>query len=297
MLSRRPGKGEKETDMERFEEGIRIEETGEGEPILFVHADFVDGGMWKQVMEGLSPRFTVACFDKRGYGRSDSATGPVCRRRELERVVRSLGRGPVHLVGCSNGGQSSLDLALERPDLVGTLTLVNATPSGFRLEGAPPPELLEMIAAMVRGDCTTASELQTRIWFDGPGRDCRAMNDGLLAARAEAARMNRICVERGTFSIADAIPADPLDPPAIERLKDVRQPTLVVSGALDYSENRRASKILAEGIPGARLLSMDDCAHVPPLEAPRRFAQILTSFIAATSHSTVGRGDDAHRRR
>lgn len=90
--------------MERFVEGLRIEEWGEGEPILFVHADFVDGRMWSRVMASLSCRFRVACFDKRGYGRSEVAHGPICRRRELERVVRALGVGAVHLVGCSNGG-------------------------------------------------------------------------------------------------------------------------------------------------------------------------------------------------
>jgi len=265
--------------MERFEEGIHVEETGEGEPILFVHADFVDGGMWKRTLEQVSPRFRVTSFDKRGFGRSAPATGPICRRRELETVVRSLARGPVHLVGCSHGGQSSLDLALEHPDLVRSLTLVNSTPSGFSFEGAPPPELLEMLAALARGDLATASELQIHIWFDGPTRSLGDIKGARLEARAEAARMNRIFVDRGTFVIADAVPKDPLDPPAMGRLGEVRVPTLVVSGDLDYAENRRASRILADGIPRARLHRMDDCAHVPPLEAPQAFAQILTSFI------------------
>ena len=242
--------------MERFENGIRIEERGEGETVLFVHADFVDGGMWSSVMERLAPRYRVACFDKRGFGRSEPATGPICRRRELEAVARSLGRGPVHLVGCSNGGQSALDLALERPELVRSLTLVNSTPSGFEMRGAPPPELLEMIGAMTRGDVDAASGLQIKIWFDGPARAAADLDEGRLAARAEASRMNRIFVERGTFIAADAAPADPLDPPAIARLAELRAPTLIVSGDLDYAETRRASAVMAERIPGARMLHM-----------------------------------------
>jgi pimeloyl-ACP methyl ester carboxylesterase len=265
--------------MERFEEGIYVEESGEGAPILFVHADFVDGGMWTRTLEQVSPRFRVASFDKRGYGRSAPATGPICRRSELETVLRSLGRGPVHLVGCSNGGQSSLDLALETPDLLRSLTLVNATPSGFSFEGAPPPELLEMLAAVARGDLATASELQVHMGFDGPTRTPGDMRAASLEARSEATRMNQIFMERGTFVIADAVPKDPLDPPAMGRLGEFRVPTLVVSGDLDYAENRRASRLLADGIPRARLVRMEDCAHVPPMEAPQAFAQILTSFI------------------
>jgi pimeloyl-ACP methyl ester carboxylesterase len=280
-------KGRRRHKMERFENGIRIEERGEekgeGKTILFVHADFVDGGMWKAVMDRLSPRYRVACFDKRGYGRSEPATGPICRRRELETVLRSLGGGgSVHLVGCSNGGQSSLDLALEHPELVRSLTLVNSPPSGFEMRGDPPPELLEMIAAMTRGDLDATSELQIRIWFDGPERRTGDFDKAKLAARAEAARMNRIFVERGTFLATGGADAEPLNPPAIGRLGEIRLPTLIVSGDLDYSETRRASSIMAEGIPGARMLRMAGCAHVAPMEEPEAFSDALAAFIEAT---------------
>jgi pimeloyl-ACP methyl ester carboxylesterase len=265
--------------MERFENGIRIEEKGEGETILFVHADFVDGGMWRPVMDRLSTRFRTVCFDKRGYGGSAPATGPICRRRELEAILRSLGSGNAHLVGCSNGGQSALDLALEHPELARSLTLVNSPPSGFEMRGAPPPELLEMIAAMTRGDLGATSELQLKIWFDGPSRDASGFDEARSAARAEAARMNRIFVERGTFLATGGAEAEPLDPPAIGRLSELRVPTLIVSGGLDYSETRRASAIMAERIPGARMLRMEGCAHVPPLEEPEAFSEALRVFI------------------
>jgi pimeloyl-ACP methyl ester carboxylesterase len=267
--------------MERFERGIRIEEAGEGDTILFVHADFVDGGMWKGVMERLSSRYRVVCYDKRGYGRSEPATGPICRRRELESIVRSIDGGPVHLVGCSNGGQSSLDLALERPELVRSLALVNSTPSGFQPEGAPPPEILEMIAAMTRGDIAATNGLQIRIWFDGPGREIEDFDEARLAARAEAARMNRIFVEGGGFLASGSTEIDPLDPPALKRLGEVRRPTLVVSGDLDYSETRRASELMAAGIPGARFRRMGGCAHAAPLEEPEAFSDMLAAFIEA----------------
>jgi pyruvate,water dikinase len=57
-----------------------------------------------------------------------------------------------HLVGCSNGGQICLDLALEQPQRVASLTLVGSTPSGFETQGTPPRYLLEMFEAVQRGD-------------------------------------------------------------------------------------------------------------------------------------------------
>lgn len=91
--------------------------------------------------------------------------------------------------------------------------------------------------------------------------------------------MNRIFVERGTFIAADAAPADPLDPPAIARLAELRAPTLIVSGDLDYAETRRASAVMAERIPGARMLHMAGCAHAAPMEEPGTFSDMLTSFF------------------
>jgi len=250
---------------------------GAGEPVLFIHADFVDGRMWDGVRARLGGLCTAA-FDKTGYGRSSPATGPVPRRRELKEVFDTLALGPVHVVGCSNGGCQALDFALEYPDQVLSLTLVNAFPSGWQPQGAPPPQILAMIEALQKSDLEAASELQLQIWFDGPGRTTSALGSEAQSAREEAAVMNRIFVERGTFFVTGGAPVEPLDPPALGRLGEVRARTLVVDGQFDWPENRRASRLLADGIPGARLIEVD-AAHVPPLEDPVGFARILGAFL------------------
>lgn len=252
---------------------------GRGDLVLFIHADFVDSRMWDWTMSRLAAKRSVAAYDKTGYGASDRASGPMCRRMELADVVDAIGTAPVHLVGCSNGGQQALDYALERPGRVRSLCLVNSPPSGFVLRGAPPPELLEMMRASGEGRLDEANELQTRIWFDGPRRDPASLDAARLEARARA--MNRIFIDNLTFPIADLEPLDPLSPPAAERLGDVAVPVLVVSGALDYDETRRASRLLADGIPGARFAEMEGCAHVPPLEDPRGFADLLEGFLSS----------------
>jgi 3-oxoadipate enol-lactonase len=260
---------------------ISCRRTGEGEAVLFLHADFVDGRMWQGTMALLEKRWSMTAYDKLGYGSSDRAPGPLCRRRELADVMETMGSTPVHLVGCSNGGQQALDYALEFPERVKSLCLVNSTPSGFMPRGEAPAELLEMIRASSEGRLEDANELQIRIWFDGPHRAVASLEKERLEARAFAKEMNRIFVYNGTFPVAVMNPLDPLDPPAISRLGEVRVPTLVMSGELDYDENRRASRVLADGIPGARLVEMKGCAHVPPLEEPREFSGVLEEFLAS----------------
>jgi len=256
---------------------IHAESEGTGPAVVFVHADFVDGRLWDGVRAHLAARYQTVAYDKLGFGRSDPATGPVNRRQELTAVVDALGLETFHLVGCSNGGQQALDFTLEHPTRVLSLTLVNATPSGWQPQGDMPPLLMQMFAAVQAGDWAAANELQVKIWFDGPDRDKVRFSPDLQEARRLALAMNRICLERGTFFVADAQPLAPLDPPAAPRLGEVKVPTLVVDGLWDWSENRRASRLLAEGIPGAQRVEVDG-GHVAPLEDPAGFAALWDKF-------------------
>ncbi len=255
---------------------LHTRRVGLGERVIFSHADFVDSRMWDGVMNFVSSKYEAFCWDKTGFGASDIAREALCRRRELERVVEFAGGEAVHLVGCSNGGQQALDFALEHPELVLSLTLINSSPSGFVPEGPIPAELSEMIQAMQEGRLEDANELQTRIWFDGPSRKAKQINAN--RGRGPVKEMNMIFIRNNTFFTADLVPLDPLDPPAITRLDEIRVPVLVIDGELDYSENRRANRLLYNKIPGSQLVTMPGCAHVPPVEEPEQFSRIWFDF-------------------
>lgn len=255
---------------------IHAESEGSGEAILFIHADFVDARMWDGVRSALSARYRTAAYDKLGYGRSDPVEGPVPRLQELEAVIGALDLGSFHLVGCSNGGQLALDFALAYPERVRSLTLVNSTPSGWQPQGEMPPIIGEMIGALQAGDTAAASELQVRIWFDGPDRDKSRFSQTLQEARRLASAMNLICVERNTFF--KSFPGTP-DTPSLPRLAEVSVPALVIDGLRDWEDNRRANRFLAEGIPGARRIEIDG-GHAAPMEDPAGFAALWEKSIA-----------------
>ena len=65
----------------------------------------------------------------------------------------------------------------------------------------------------------------------------------------------------------------------LERLSELRCPTLVISGALDQGAPVALSEAMAERIPGAELLVFDQAAHLSVAEQPVRFAQALQTFI------------------
>ena len=257
---------------------IFYQTAGAGEALVLCHAGFVDSRMWDDQWDELARRYRVVRFDMRGYGQSDPAGGPISRRADLLWVLERLGIERAILVGCSLGGEVALDFALEHPEMVTALALVSAAPGGFAMQGEPPRYLFEMIGAIEAGDLERAAELQTRIWIDGSFREPEEVDAGL---RQRAREMSLIALENDTWRTVDTQPLSPLDPPAAERLGEVRAPTLIVAGDRDHPEILRAAEALAAGIGDARQEIMAGCAHMPSMEQPARFNQLLLDFLAS----------------
>jgi pimeloyl-ACP methyl ester carboxylesterase len=249
---------------------------GSGPTLVLTHAGFVDSGMWDGQWEDFTRSYRVIRYDMIGYGKSSPAMGALCRRDDLYHLLQQLGVERAMLLGCSMGGEVTLDFTLEHPQIVAGLVLVSSAPSGFQFQGQPPANLLEMMAAVQQGDLERASDLQIRIWVDGPFRQPEQVNPGV---RKHAAAMNRIAVKNGTWARADVQPLRPLVPPAIERLGQVGVPTLIVDGALDDPEVLRAGELLHNQIPGAKKVILPESAHVPNMEKPVDFNQAVLSFL------------------
>ena len=255
---------------------LYYEMAGKGMPLVLSHAAFLDSRMFDAIWEPLAKHFCVIRYDMRGFGQSSPATGPLCRRDDLNQLLNHLEITEAHLVGCSNGGQISLDLALEQPQRFKSLTLVDSTPSGFELHGEPPRYILEMFDAMQKGDINRSNELQIRIWLDGETREPEKVD---LSLRRKALEMNRIPVSQSTFFIADAQPINPLNPPAITQLEAVNCPTLVIAGALDHPEVLRAADEMVKRIPNAKKTIIASTGHVPSYEQPDAFVKLLLDFL------------------
>ena len=87
-------------------------------------------------------------------------------------------------------------------------------------------------------------------------------------------------VEQRTFLIADAQPANPLDPPAVTRLQEISCPVFIVVGALDHPEVLRAGDLMAATLPNARHSIVEGAGHVPSYERPDAFNKLLLDFLA-----------------
>lgn len=256
---------------------LYYETAGEGKAVVLLHAGIVDSGMWGDQWGALAQRFRAIRYDMRGFGQSDALQESVSQRRELQRLLQQLGIQRASLVGCSLGGEVALDFALEHPETVESLVLVSAVPSGFALQGEPPQHILEMIEAMQQGEMERASDLQIRVAVDGPFREPEQVDP---AVRQRATAMNRQALAGGGWPEA-VEQIDPLDPPAVGRLGEVRAPVLIMAGALDHPEILRAAEQMAAGIGGAQKVILADTAHLPNMEKPAEFNEAVNGFLQA----------------
>jgi pimeloyl-ACP methyl ester carboxylesterase len=84
------------------------------------------------------------------------------------------------------------------------------------------------------------------------------------------------------YSAADYLDETPDAPPerqAVDRLAELRSPTLVLVGELDIPDFQIIAEVLAGNIVGARLQVIADSGHIPPLEQPQAFNQALLAFL------------------
>lgn len=114
--------------------------TGKGPPVLFLHGFPQTRALWEDVVAGLSDRFTCVTADLRGYGASgkpDEAGGAYAFREmawDMTRLMSRLGHARFHLVGHDRGGRVAHRLALDAPDRVASLTVMDIVPTRFLLE-------------------------------------------------------------------------------------------------------------------------------------------------------------------
>jgi 3-oxoadipate enol-lactonase len=255
---------------------LHVIDEGTGSPILLLHAGIADSRSWDEMVPLLNRAgYRTIRFDQRGAGGSTTEDVAFSRVADLLAVLDATGIDRVVLVGNSMGGVLAFDTAIEAPDRVVAIVGVAAGLGGF--DGGNTPEELAMFAEMERleeqepVDPAAVADVDIRVWVDGPGQP---------PTRVPAA-IRDLVREMDLFD-----PSRPqgkpirLNPPASDRLAELRCPILAVAGEIDVSEVAVTARHLEANAPNARALVWPDVAHMIGMEQPARLTDAIVGFLA-----------------
>jgi 3-oxoadipate enol-lactonase len=253
---------------------IHYERSGDGLPVIFIHAGIADHRMWEPQVPAFAKHFDAIRPDIRGFGESELPPTRWSTVADVLGLMDELQLKPAHLVGCSLGSIIAIDFALEHPERISKLVLVGPGIGGARFVRKYAELFAEVVAGDQSGDRAAQNQAEMRLFLDGPRRPEGYVRQPLRELFLD---MNRIKFQ-SDFNHA---PTDDLDPPAFERLDEITAPTLVVVGDEDIPSVFDAVELLLEKVPNARKAVIHDAAHLPNLEHPEEFNAAVLGFLLA----------------
>lgn len=251
--------------------GINLyyEVNGQGQPLLFIHGLGSSTRDWESQVPEFSQSHQVITFDLRGHGQSDKPSGPYSiplMAADTAALLKALGIQSAHVVGISLGGGVAIQLALDAPELVKTLVVVNSGP------------------AMGTSAADARKEIEGRVALVQQ-YGMRAMGEALgprLFPKPEHASLRQTFVERWAENdpraYVDALLAL-ADWNVIDQIKSIRCPTLVIAADQDYTPVALKEAYI-KLMPDARLIVIPDSRHATPIERPQQFNETLKQFLA-----------------
>jgi 3-oxoadipate enol-lactonase len=249
---------------------LAYELLGEGPPLLLIQGLGYGGRGWGPVLNLLAEDFTVVAFDNRGFGASDVPRGPYSVNQLAEdarAVLDAAGLERAHVAGVSLGGMVAQELALANADRVDRLVLACTTPGGLGSYAMPSQTVSLMLEAPSLTPDVALRKFVENALGDGGSEE--------LVERIVAYRTANPPDLGGWQSQATAGATHD----ALDRIREINAPTLIVHGTKDAVVDPRNADLLAERIPDARVELLPGCGHLPFWEEPKRFARLIKDFL------------------
>lgn len=242
---------------------------------LMIHCSLASSAAWGGMARHLSGALTMTAFDMPGHGRS----GPWDGRGEIQgvtaRIAADFLAAPADVIGHSFGATVALRLAVERPELVRTLTLIE--PVFFAVASADEPDVArnhaaesaDFEAAMAAGNHMAAARAFTGIWGDGTAfADLPVKQQRTLAAQMPVvgAGMPALYHDAGGML-------------APGRLDRVTMPTLIIEGGAAPTIMATVCAGLAQRLPDARRAVVAGASHMVPITHAAEVSGEILRFL------------------
>ena len=239
-------------------------------PVVLIHGVGLDRTMWEGVSRHLSGMLRCTAFDMPCHGEAGMPAGEITLATfadALADVVRSLDSAPV-VVGFSMGAMVAQRFALDRPDALRGLVLMNAV---FDRDEGQRAAILQRLATVEREGPAGMAESAIQRWF----------TDGFWNGSPEivgAVRRRLLANDPAAYLAAYRVFAT-ADGELAREAGRIACPTLALTAEYDINSTPAMSRALARTIPNARAHVLNDLAHGAPIEAPERVADAIAEFV------------------
>ncbi len=243
---------------------------GKGEPVLFAHCLTWNHHDYDYQAEALKDDYMLILPDQRGHGSTGFVAEPyglADMAEDLYSLVKELGVGPVHYVGHSMGAMMGPALALEHPDALLSMTLIGGSAvaeSEERLAG-----YRQLVGAVRAGHGAQVVDRLIGLFFSDLSRKKRL--EAIARFREDFLNANT----EGLYWTAEAVFTRPN---LLERLPEIKTPTLLIVGEKDVVTPMERARELASGLQNARMLVVPEVGHFTTVEAPATVSGALRDF-------------------
>jgi len=256
---------------------LHYQDTGEGFPLLFGHSFLWDAEMWRPQVEALSDHFRCIVPNLWAHGESTPPqTTPYSIEQMAEdhwRLCQTLELEKCAVIGLSVGGMWGFQMAIDHPDTVSALVLmdtyVGAEPEESKMRyfsmmemagqaGMIPPPMIDAIVPLFFSPVTQEKNTELIEQFKTS-----------LAQWSGNRLQGMVAIGQGIFGRAEKR----------DHLSEISCPTLVIAGEHDQSRPPHESREMAEKIPDARCEIIPNAGHISNLEQPDLVNELLRDFL------------------
>jgi pimeloyl-ACP methyl ester carboxylesterase len=248
---------------------IYYEQRGSGPAIVLLHDGLLDSVSWDEVWQPLATKYRVVRYDRRGYGRSGSATSPFSPVEDLAQLLKHLKLERALIVGSSSGGALAIDFAIKDPEMVDGLFLIGPVLHGMEYSAEFRERANRNNEPMERGDVRAMA----RNW---------SQDKFLIAGRNEKARRkiyDQLVANAEKLKNYDSALEEKLSPPANKRLDEIKTPTLILVGEADIADVHDHAKAINAGIRGSERVVVREAGHLIQLEKAGDIVKRLENFV------------------
>lgn len=237
---------------------------GSGEPVLLLHGGFMFAESWVGQIPTLAADHLLIAPDARGHGRTTLGTRPMTYRQLADDaigLVERLGKGPVHVIGWSDGGCTALGMAIMRPDVLRSITLLGTS---WNVDNYGDEAMKELIALTDPEKPVTMGLMMVR----------RMLTPEHYRGAEFIVAMRNMWLYTLDFTL--------------EELGAIEKPTLVIATdgdqfLSDGPDPMHTFREIADAIPGARMAEIPGGTHLVHIVQPDVVNRIILDFLGDVS--------------